>query len=416
MSPPPVIIARRTRQRGEDWDTVRSWIGGLPRLGVESWPRGEAGAPLVFLAQIDLRELAEACPESPLPCEGALAFFTGTGEDSDYLAYDHRVLHVPGNPTADTPLPPDAVPVRRVDEYSFPVPSGVPTERMTFAKWGIEFATLPLPAHLRDYADASKHAQILAETTALTQARYPDCSRIFNLPKGDMPWLAVRLVYEKLQEAIANGPRTLKWTDKRIADYEALIGLPRHEVSRRGIDAAGLQREIDSARAYKAQKLDMLESLPVIVAELEAQLVGRDHWQTMDAASIRNLDDLCKSLWDRFRTLAPSLKIDRIARTCGIEMAGGSVEAFGALSDEHIERINGHCRLTHFGPHQMFGISRETHDDVTSNCDKVMLLQLAWDDMMDWQFGDCCTLRYWITHEDMEQRRWDRVIHTFEGG
>ncbi len=53
----------------------RSRLGGAPDLpDIALWPLWE-GVPLAFLGQIDLGELAELNPDTPLPKEGLLSFF-----------------------------------------------------------------------------------------------------------------------------------------------------------------------------------------------------------------------------------------------------------------------------------------------------------------------------------------------------
>jgi uncharacterized protein YwqG len=42
-------------------------------------------------------------------------------------------------------------------------------------------------------------------------------------------------------------------------------------------------------------------------------------------------------------------------------------------------------------------------------------MQLDTDYGMDWMWGDCGVLQYWITPEDLAERRFDRVHATLEG-
>lgn len=108
--PRPLVLARKPREPDRDWSGERSHLGGLPRLGEADWPRGKDGRPLPFVAQIDLAEVAAACPESPLPHEGSLAFFVNSG----------AVLYVP--PGFDVPATaPDDLPMA-YDEGGYPFP------------------------------------------------------------------------------------------------------------------------------------------------------------------------------------------------------------------------------------------------------------------------------------------------------
>jgi uncharacterized protein YwqG len=43
-----------------------------------------------------------------------------------------------------------------------------------------------------------------------------------------------------------------------------------------------------------------------------------------------------------------------------------------------------------------------------------LLLQLAYDDMMFWGFGDNGVYQFWIKRDDLAARNWDAVKLTFE--
>jgi uncharacterized protein YwqG len=43
-----------------------------------------------------------------------------------------------------------------------------------------------------------------------------------------------------------------------------------------------------------------------------------------------------------------------------------------------------------------------------------MLLQLVYDDMMHWNFGDNGAFQFWISPENLAQRNWAGVEMTFE--
>ena len=52
---------------------------------------------------------------------------------------------------------------------------------------------------------------------------------------------------------------------------------------------------------------------------------------------------------------------------------------------------------------------------VENRCN-VMLLQLAYDDMMGWQFGDMGAFQFWIPPADLAAGRWTAVRVIFEMG
>src|SRR5262245_11057968 len=94
---PPIVVSRARRQPNERWTERKSWFGGRPRLGGQSWPRGKStGKPLIFAAQLDLAEIAAANRHSPLPSDGSLAFFLDEG----------AVVHVPAGADLSPTNPP----------------------------------------------------------------------------------------------------------------------------------------------------------------------------------------------------------------------------------------------------------------------------------------------------------------------
>ncbi len=74
---------------------ANGWLGGLPNLGTENWPKGSKGVPLHHLASISLADVAKINPDADLPKSGFLAFFLG--EKSS------RVIHANGSEPVEPP-------------------------------------------------------------------------------------------------------------------------------------------------------------------------------------------------------------------------------------------------------------------------------------------------------------------------
>src|SRR4051794_19460458 len=94
---PTLLVSRRPRQVDVDWTGARSWLGGAPRIGAVPWPRDKKAQPLLFVAQIDLAEVAAKTSKTPLPDKGSLAFFIGGGS---------AVVFVPEGQTNTPVMPP----------------------------------------------------------------------------------------------------------------------------------------------------------------------------------------------------------------------------------------------------------------------------------------------------------------------
>ena len=129
---PTLLVSRRPRQVDADWTGARSWLGGAPRIGATAWPRDDKGVPLLFVAQIDLAEVAAVTGKTPLPDKGSLAFFIG-GEGA--------VVFVPEGQTDIAVMPPAGTP----DLTEYGGSSDWRTDlagRPLFPYWPVDFAVL----------------------------------------------------------------------------------------------------------------------------------------------------------------------------------------------------------------------------------------------------------------------------------
>ena len=66
--------------------------------------------------------------------------------------------------------------------------------------------------------------------------------------------------------------------------------------------------------------------------------------------------------------------------------------------------------------HQMFGFGTNVQNASEDHLDKILLLQLYSDGAMSWEFGDVGAVQFWISKEDLVNRRFEKVVVTLEGG
>lgn len=96
-----------------------SKVGGAPDLPADMpWPTADDGAPLPFIAQIRLSDIAAFDPEGDLPHEGLLSFFYAVnepGEGGMRLGYDPSTWRVIWTRDDSTPLVRLATPDALVD-------------------------------------------------------------------------------------------------------------------------------------------------------------------------------------------------------------------------------------------------------------------------------------------------------------
>lgn len=288
---PALLVSRRPRQAGLDWSGASSWLGGAPRLGSAPWPRDTQGEPLHFAAQISLGDVAAATGGTPLPSDGALAFFIG-GKGA--------VIHVPDGSGAAPAQPPSDTPDLAKSGGARDWPhdlEGLPL----FPYWPIGFSRLDLgpppdDPDADDYDDqveAYRAAQRSAVRRRLPQRDY-NLSPTLAFAGPPVPdWWQTAFHYAAyLDHALAGVPKLLA---------NAQISLD-HAVTRAEQAQSGSATDLKTAQDYVRlcrDKIATIQALtPVLrdfAAEIWAFCHGRDRWAVMTIDEQAQLS----SLWAR---------------------------------------------------------------------------------------------------------------------
>ena len=413
--PRPVVLARKERERGRDWTHDRSWFGGRPKLGNVPWPCDAHGMPLPFTAQIDLAEIARACPESPLPREGWLAFFLNDG----------AVVHVPPGEHEPAPLP-EHLPAA-YDEGGYPLPErATRTSQPLFPFWPVELIGLPLTDSLRDYANVHRHEEIWAAQHTLLSERVrprPYAFSVFSARKDDVPgadslwWFGVQHLPDRLSNALEGAPRLIAMAHdarRRASEHLETLQSPPSTDEKALAEA---KAALDKASAQAADRERQFCDLPAFIDGVERLCAGRDPWAPLDAQALAAAKDVLKSARKNFEDLVwyhVPHSTDDLADICIRRMMTGDKRAFEALPDPMLTYINANYRLTSQSPHQMFGLAGVKQAALYEHLDDLLLLQLGYDDMNEWRFGDMGLWHFWISVPDAAARRWDKARLTFE--
>lgn len=402
--PRPVVLVRKPRERTRDWFGDASWLGGLPRLGDAEWPRDVGGTPLPFAAQIDLAEIAAACPESPLPRQGALAFFLGTGAVVAVADTTHDFSEPP------TDLPP------AFDEGGYPFPPAASRlSRHFFPFWPVEPVVLDLPADLLDHRDGYQD-EAIEQAMADSLARYA-APRAFALTADDgtLWWHSVAHLAERLHAALENASRLVVLREDGVRHAEETLHNLGGDPDDPALDAAreDLARRQASLASIEAQR----DALPDVIAALDQFAANRNPWEPLTAEERSLVEDLLAELQGSYRDVvryhAPH-GLDELASLSIRAMITGAPDAFAALPDDQLERINRGFRLPSLHQHQMFGLGgcqQTARDDHRGD---ILLLQLGYDDMMEWRWGDMGLFQFWINPEDAAAGNWSAAQLTFE--
>lgn len=413
--PPPVVLARKPRERDRDWSQDRSWFGGLPRLGDAAWPRGKDGTPLPFVAQIDLAELFAACPESPLSQQGSLAFFINEG----------AVVYVPEGDHPQSEPPAGLPPAYDEDGYPLPQRAGHAT-RPLFPFWPVEMIGLPLPETQRAYPDEEQHEAIWEAQNALLAERVPRRQYAFSVYSArkegiegadDLWWYAVHHLIAKLHDALEGAPRLIAMRadtrDQASAQLQKLEADPRSTDGAKAAARAAYERALAGVEEREKQARD----LPDFIAALENLAAGRDPWARLTEEELAAVRDTLKALRNDFKDLVRfhvPHSTDDLATLCVRRMITGDAEALAALPEGMLRFLNHGYRLTSCQPHQVFGLAGVVQENLYNHLDDLLLLQVAYDDLNEWRFGDMGLWHFWISPADAAAGRWDKAKLTFE--
>ncbi|SFF85790.1 protein of unknown function [Novosphingobium sp. CF614] len=426
--PRPVVLVRKPRERDRDWFGDRSWLGGLPRLGEAAWPRDGGGTPLPFAAQIDFAELAAAHPDgsrdSMLPGTGSLAFFLGTG----------AVVAVPPGEHDFTDPPRDLPPA--FDEGGYPFPARANRlSRHFFPFWPVEPLLLDLPEDLRDPHDPRRDPprdDAIAKAMAnLLSAHAGPRDHAFAAGDGAQAapalwWHGASHLADRLHLALEGSSRLVALRRDKLRQAEEALALleaqrdpeePRPEERRpeaARIEAA--RRDLAERQADLAAIEAHRESLPRMIAAMDGFVAGRPPWQRLTPQEYGVVKDLLAELHAAYGDLVQYHVPHEIAELTTLSlraMVTGAPDALGAMPEEDLARINRDYRLPILHPHQMFGLGGCQQSARDEHRQDILLLQLGYDDMMEWRWGEMGLFQFWISPADAGAGNWSAAELTF---
>lgn len=412
----PIAIIRKRREKDRDWSNDRSWFGGLPKLGGQAWPRGKDGVPLPFAAQLDLAEIAAANPDTPLPKEGSLAFFINEG----------AVLYVPPGDHLPTPAPEGLPPAFEETKYPLPEQSS-PVTHPLFPFWPVEPVRMRMPEDLPPIDDGGERYEAIeaAQQTAMasivprSQYSFSASDReVQGLEGADtLWWYCADLVLRQLQAAHAYVPRAIASKEKSIADaqgYQArLLAAPER-------DEKALANSRDWVERYRAAIPEIAaqgRELADFIAHFAAFAAGRDPWAVMGHEEVAVLQEVMETAHRDFEHLCRwnvSRYSDDLRNAAIRRMITGDQRAVAALPDGMLALINEQYRLPSDWQHQMFGIGGCRQDALYDHLCDHLLLQIVYDHLPEFRFGDMGLWQFWISPEALAAGRWDKVELTFE--
>jgi hypothetical protein len=184
--------------------------------------------------------------------------------------------------------------------------------------------------------------------------------------------------------------------------------------------AAKLVAEIATLEA-KFEELARSEPLfHAFVRETVVWTAGRDPWSLMTEAEVAELNARMTRADKEFHDFV-SMRVARrlydLETTALKAILTGPDRAYATLPEAVREKINSEYLLPPGKNwHQMFGFGIDIQGGSGDMYGEgyIMLLQLTYDDLMHFTFGDAGCYQFWISPADLAKRNWAAVQMTFE--
>ena len=380
---PAILVSRRPRGEGDGWSNARSWLGGRPQLGSIPWPRaGAKQVPLTHVAWIDLAHLSERVSYTPLPRAGAMAFFIGEPEERAQCA----VLHIADVDTRDTDPPVDAPPA--YTPYGGVFATADTRGSRIFPRWPVELTSLE-PRTPQEEEDPG----IVVDRYFARRDFFFDTSAV-RQTLGDMPlptfWQSGHHLAACLQSAV-----------EKIETLRA---------QRVRYGAAG-----DSLVAFDAGRPAFLE----FVGEVERFVSDRAPQKEMTLDEVERLRSYFARAKNEFASYAKvwtPISLKELETAALRSLASAEDDALWAALPSPVRTLlDRNYLLPTGGWHQMFGAGLDIQGTaVDEHAADHLLLQLVYDDLMEWNFGDMGVYQFWLNPVALQQGRWSAAQVTFE--
>jgi cell division protein FtsB len=241
-------------------------------------------------------------------------------------------------------------------------------------------------------------------------------------------WFTAIQYAARLQEATRLGvPAAMKYRQDNVAVYRKLLdklqptdalAAFRRMLGPKRADATKLEADIAKAEAKLAELRRLEPVFRTFVQETSDWTKARDPWSPMRPADIEQLDGQMKRVREEFKDFDAYVphRREELETSTLLAMASADERGYAALPEPVQKLINRNYLLPSGGWHQMFGRGIEIQGDSCAMREEgyIMLLQLTYDDLMHWSFGDNGCYQFWISPADLVQRNWAGVKMTLE--
>lgn len=305
-----------------------------------------------------------------------------------------------------------------------------------FPFWPVEFRELPSAPRVNADDDEGLERARRMQSEAidrLYQRRPYNFKASYEAQEsrlGEVPlfWLAALMFAERVPQmrgkVAAQRARGKDYVEKSVARLDAL---------KKGLPPPTGQGPFGDPANERANSENWLATGRKAIAEADAQEIAVDAYaskvaeivkvsdpsQLISADDAARLDELFEEAHSRdFKSFSRYILPNdwrEYATDAIMLMASGPEEGYARLPEVWRDIVNSRYRLPIDHPHLMFGIGANIQgNEMFEDSEMRMLLQLGFDDMMYWPFGDNGAYQFWMSKAALEQGDVSSAKVTFE--
>ena len=134
-----------------------------------------------------------------------------------------------------------------------------------------------------------------------------------------------------------------------------------------------------------------------------------------DAASLVAAHQGCRKEFEALLRWKIPVNLENLETITLNRLLGGEDDVYATLPAGAREMVNREHLLPPGPGHQMFGQFVTIQSSAAEeNYDRFMLLQLSYDYLQFWNFGDAGAYQFWIKPDDLKRGNWSAARLTFE--
>ncbi len=257
----------------------------------------------------------------------------------------------------------------------------------------------------------------------------PDVRTLIRVKRAPRPkwWHSAWLMADQLREAAeVNAPRVVEKlrseidaerTKLRRASPGGALAPIWSMIGGKSEEAKKLEADLAAKQAKLAELAEFANAFQSFVHETGAWARSRDPWTSMTADEWGDLATRFERGKKEFETFARwqlPYSPDSLEDMTIVALLSAEDRGYATLPESVRTLVNREYLLPAGVCHQMFGLGTDVQGAVWEHENDYLLLQLNYDDLMHWSFGDNGVHQFWISPEDLKNRNWSEAVMTVE--